>query len=60
MRPKTGRARAKALAAALEQWRRSVWWDRKILLGQSFDQVIEEAIRRGQQTLTLEIDCPTC
>ncbi len=38
------RARAKALADALQLRGWSVWWDRKIPLGQSFDKVIEDAI----------------
>jgi hypothetical protein len=38
------RTRAKSLADVLERYGWSVWWDRKIPLGQSFDKVIEDAI----------------
>ena len=38
------RARAKSLAESLELRGWAVWWDKKIPLGTSFDQVIEEAI----------------
>jgi membrane-associated protease RseP (regulator of RpoE activity) len=38
------RARAKLLAETLEQRGWTVWWDRKIPLGQAFDNVIEGAI----------------
>jgi TIR domain/PDZ domain len=38
------RPRAKSLAEALGARGWSVWWDKKIPLGQSFDQVIEDAI----------------
>ena len=38
------KSRAKLLAEALELRGWSVWWDRSIPLGQSFDNVIEDAI----------------
>ena len=47
------RPRAKALAAALEQRGLSVWWDRKIPLGHSFDKVIEDAIGTARCLIVL-------
>jgi len=47
------RARAKALAEALEVRGYSVWWDRKIPLGQSFDSVIEAAIAAARCVIVL-------
>ena len=38
------RPKAKALAEAIEQQGWSVWWDRKIPFGKSFDQVIEQEL----------------
>ena len=38
------RPKAKALAEAMQQQGWSVWWDRKIPLGKSFDQVIEQEL----------------
>jgi len=36
--------KAKALAGILEQQGWSVWWDREIPPGRSFDEVLEEAL----------------
>ena len=47
------RARARALAEALELRGWSVWWDRKIPLGQSFDRVIEDAIGAARCAIVL-------
>lgn len=38
------REKAKALAEAIQQQGWSVWWDRKIPYGKSFDQVIEQEL----------------
>jgi len=38
------RPKAKALAEAMQEQGWSVWWDRKIPLGKSFDQVIEQEL----------------
>ena len=47
------RPRAKALAEVLERRGWSVWWDRKIPLGRSFDEVIEEAITTARCVIVL-------
>jgi hypothetical protein len=41
------RDRAKRLAEALESQGCSVWWDRHIAAGQTFDEVIEQALDRA-------------
>ena len=38
------RDRVKPLAKALEDQSWSVWWDREIIVGQSFEEVIEQAL----------------
>ena len=47
------RPRAKALAETLELRGWSVWWDKKIPLGQSFDTVIEDAIAAANCVVVL-------
>lgn len=47
------RPQAQRLAAALERHSWTVWWDRKIPLGQSFDQVIEKAIADSRCVIVL-------
>ena len=47
------RQKAEVLAHALEQKGWSVWWDRKIPFGQSFDQVIEANLTSAKCVLVL-------
>jgi hypothetical protein len=51
------RDRARQLAELLERQGWSVWWDRTIPPGSSFDQVIEQALRRGLVLLTRPACC---
>lgn len=47
------RERAQMLAAALGERGWSVWWDRKIPLGKSFDEVIEKALAQAKCVVVL-------
>ncbi len=47
------RARAEALAHALEARGWSIWWDREIPLGKSFDDVIEKALADAKCAVVL-------
>lgn len=47
------RARASALARILEKRGWEVWWDRKIPLGSSFDEVIDDALKGAGCVLVL-------
>jgi len=47
------RERARSLADGLEQLGWSVWWDRKIVAGQMFDRIIEEALAEAKCVVVL-------
>lgn len=47
------RERARTLATALEAKSWSVWWDKKIIAGQTFDQVIEREIGTAKSVVVL-------
>ncbi len=47
------RARVKPLAEALGRKGWSVWWDRKIIAGQAFDQAIERELETARCVVVL-------
>ena len=47
------RERASKLASSLEASGWSVWWDRKIIAGQTFDQVIEHELETAKSVVVL-------
>ncbi len=47
------RSRVEPLAKALEEQGWSVWWDRTIPPGKTFDEVIEEAIKAARCVVVL-------
>lgn len=47
------RDRAEMLASALSGFGWSVWWDRKIITGQAFDQAIEHELETAKSVVVL-------
>ncbi|HEX8457232.1 MAG TPA: toll/interleukin-1 receptor domain-containing protein [Pyrinomonadaceae bacterium] len=47
------RERAHLMASALESRGWTVWWDRKLLVGQSYDQVIEQELEQTKSVVVL-------
>jgi hypothetical protein len=47
------RERARTVACALETQGWSVWWDRKIVAGESFDRTIEEQLKSARAVVVL-------
>ena len=47
------RERARTLASSLEARGWFVWWDRKIIAGQTFDQVIEQELETAKSVVVL-------
>jgi hypothetical protein len=47
------RERARKVASALESRGWSVWWDRQIVVGQTFDQVIERELEAAKSVVVL-------
>ena len=47
------RERASVLAAALEGQGWSVWWDRKIVAGETFDETIEDQLSTAKSVVVL-------